>query len=810
MSESELRTIIAKQQQRIQALEDSERKYREELFRIRTGATSADGKEPARDEIDPEREQESARQAEQLRLIYTGAQLGSWVWDFSDDGVETFGTTLEIWGRTDLRRAQQFIEIIHPEDRDRVIRQVEMAMNDPAMKYAPEFRVVWPDGSIHWIYGPGTIFRDDEGRPVRMVGVNWDVTDRKEAEFALLESRTRLALSLEAGRAGTFEWDIVNNINRWSPEVERLYGLEPGSFGGTREDWEVLVYPEDLPIAIGYLERSLKTGELGGGWRVLHKDGSVHWLRARGIVEFDAQGQPVRMLGINVDVTDLKEAEIALEASNHELQLTAERVQLALAAGAIVGTWVWDVPNDRFTVDEGFAFFFGLSPERASAGLSINEMILTVHPDDIAELRDAVNEAMARGGPYSHEYRVRGLDGQYRWVEANGRVELAEDGTPLRFPGVLRDISDRREVQRALRESEVRYRLFVENAPAAIAMFDKDMRYVAASRRWLLDFHLGPDIVAQSHYDLMPNMPVHWSSLHQRALAGEVISMDREAFVVSGGRTQWIKWDIHPWRDADGEIGGILISSEDVTGAVQAERAIRESEKLAVVGRLAAVISHEINNPLEAVFNLIYLSRNAETLDQSSAFLIQAEEELKRVSHIVTHTLVFNRESKEHTLEKVSSIIESSLAIYAGRLKQSDIQVLRRYREQQRVRCMTSELRQVFANLIGNSFDAMRRGGKLEVRTHDCAHPQTGKAGVAISIADTGCGMDANTLSRMFEPFFTTKAHGTGLGLWVSSDIIRRHEGEMRVRSKKEKGSVFLMWLPVGDQVMSGRHDSAT
>ncbi|WP_370872627.1 ATP-binding protein [Pseudomonas sp. FP2196] len=147
------------------------------------------------------------------------------------------------------------------------------------------------------------------------------------------------------------------------------------------------------------------------------------------------------------DVTARRDAEERLRISEAVARENIERVQLALAAGAIIGTWHWDMPSDRFSVDESFAKVFDLDPALGRDGLSLEQVVMTVHPDDREGLTGAINEAIARGGAYSHQYRVRRADGKYNWIEANGRVECADDGTPLRFPGVLIDVEDRRNVE---------------------------------------------------------------------------------------------------------------------------------------------------------------------------------------------------------------------------------------------------------------------------------------------------------------------------------------------------------------------------
>lgn len=147
------------------------------------------------------------------------------------------------------------------------------------------------------------------------------------------------------------------------------------------------------------------------------------------------------------DVTERRNAQERLRISEAVARENVERVQLALAAGAIIGTWHWHLPSDRFSVDEAFAQVFNLDPALGRDGLSLAQVAMSVHPDDRDGLTCAINEVIARGGAYSHQYRVLGADGNYTWIEANGRVECAEDGTPMRFPGVLIDVEDRRNVE---------------------------------------------------------------------------------------------------------------------------------------------------------------------------------------------------------------------------------------------------------------------------------------------------------------------------------------------------------------------------
>jgi PAS domain-containing protein len=189
----------------------------------------------------------------------------------------------------------------------------------------------------------------------------------------------------------------------------------------------------------------------------------------------DEAGRIVAGVVAELDVTERARAE-------HGLLETAERVQLALDAGAIVGTWNWHLPTDHFTADERFARSSGLGVERCRAGLGIEAVIANVHPDDLAGLQRAIAEGIARGGPYSYEYRVRRANGEYHWVQANGRVDHAPDGTPLRFPGVLLDVDARRATEERLRRNADSFYELIQNNPFGVYVVDADFRLAQVAK----------------------------------------------------------------------------------------------------------------------------------------------------------------------------------------------------------------------------------------------------------------------------------------------------------------------------------------
>lgn len=230
-----------------------------------------------------------------------------------------------------------------------------------------------------------------------------------------------------------------------------------------------------------------------------------------------------------------------------------------------------------------------------------------------------------------------------------------------------------------------------------------------------------------------------------------------------------------------------------------AAEALRKSEKLAIVGRLVATIAHEINNPLASVTNLHFLMASASSLEDVQRYLATADEELARVVEITTQTLRFHRESTVPADVDVSAILDSVLKLYERRLDSSNIVVDRSFDRSALIIGFAGELRQLAANLISNAADSMHAGGKLRVRIVRASEHRNGlRRGIRVVVADTGSGIPAGIRDRIFEPFVTTKDDtGTGLGLWVSSEIVRKHNGALRFRSRVGSGTVFSIFLPL-------------
>jgi PAS domain S-box-containing protein len=268
-----------------------------------------------------------------------------------------------------------------------------------------------------------------------------------------------------------------------------------------------------------------------------------------------------------------------LQASARALTESEERYELALR-GMSVGLWDWNIATN--------AVF--LSP-RCRAMLGIGEdfqpkytgFLGRLHPEDRGRVEKSLSGHFKQQQPFDVEFRIRRDDGEYIWVHIYGQAQFDDKGYADRMAGSMQDITQKKQQEQQLERSGAQLRMLVENAPAAVAMFDKDMRYLMTSRRWIQDYGLEQrDIIGMSHYDVFPEiraMP-RWIDIHRRALRGERFDIHEDSWVRADGQQEWNQWAIHPWTDADGEVGGLVMFTEVITARKLAEAALRTSEAM--------------------------------------------------------------------------------------------------------------------------------------------------------------------------------------------------------------------------------------
>jgi PAS domain S-box-containing protein len=401
-------------------------------------------------------------------------------------------------------------------------------------------------------------------------------------------------------------------------------------------------------------------------------------------------------------------------------------------------------------------------------------------------------------------------------VHKNGRrVDVSLTVSPVRdekgkiigAAKIVRDISHQKKLEEAAR----RLAAIVESSDDAIA--SKDLNGIITSWNRSAEKLFGyraEEMVGKPVTVIIPPELHHDEHMIlSKIRRGERIDHFETIRLHKNGERIEVSLTISPVRDENGNVIGAAKIIRNITENNKIERALRTTEKLAAAGRMAATVAHEINNPLEAITNLVYLAkRDLGNSERVAEYLQMASRELDRVAHITRQTLGFYRDTSSPARMKVTKALDDLLLLYEKRFESRNIKLTRQYSGEIEITALGGEIRQAFSNLITNAIDAMPDGGKMVLRVskslawHDSAVP-----GVRITILDTGSGIEPRHRTNIFQPFFTTKADvGTGLGLWITKSIVEKHGGAIQMRSKTgadAHGTAFSIFLPVNYTVRS-------
>ncbi|MEO8727350.1 MAG: PAS domain S-box protein, partial [Acidobacteriaceae bacterium] len=645
------------------------------------------------------------------------------------------------------------------------------------------------------------IFRVNDpktGKPINFATITRDITERKRNEELLRQHRERFDLVAEASQVGFWFCDLPFDKLIWDERVKEHFWLPPDA-DVTIDTFYERIHPEDRERtrqAIADSNQNNTRYDIEYRTLALDVAGREKWVRAIGRTFYGPQGQPLRFDGVTLDITATRSAQEEIKALLLDLQQRLAEHEAIMQVVPVGIAVAHDPAGGHITANAGFSELLGAAPgenvslsgphaERLTYRVLLDGKELP--PDELPVQRAALTGIPVPGQVLQLQY----ADGRLVHLLGSANPLFDQSGTVRGAIGAFMDITAQKRTEDALLESKERFRFVMESMPQKVFTARPSGQVDYFNRQWMeytgLTFEAIRDwgwIQFIHPEDVQENI-----RLWQHSIAtGEPFQFEHR-FRRADGSYRWHLSRAHALPDSEGKVVMWIGTNTDIEDRKQSEDALRKSEKLAVVGRLAATIAHEINNPLEAVTNLLYLIQHESNLDELKNFARQANEELARVTHVVTHTLRFHRQSTTATHEQLSSLLDSAIAIYQGRLLNSGIEIRRDYRDPHPILCFASELRQVFANFIGNAFDATRLGGYILLRTREATDLHTGARGVRVTIADNGHGMDPPTLQRIFEPFFTTKGiHGTGLGLWVSADILRKHHARVRVKSRPTEG----------------------
>ncbi len=508
---------------------------------------------------------------------------------------------------------------------------------------------------------------------------------------------------------------------------------------------------------------------------------------------FDFVYQPVNSVDGNIQGILVHAVEVTDKVlTRNSLAENAERLRLAQTA-AQIGTWEWDPVRD----------FRSLSPElhrlfdmEADDSKHANKWAERVYPADWNKVVGCMEEGH-RSGEMDFEYRYLHPQLGLRWFYCKGRRFRNE----TRMFGIVQDITARKEAEEAQR------RLAVIIKCSDDAIISKDLDGIVTS--WnpaaeKLFGYSGEEMIGRTITTIIPpELQQDERTILETIGRGKTIEHFETVRQTKSGERIHVSVTVSPIRDEAGAVIGAAKIARDITQQKKTEQALRMTERLASVGKLAATVAHEINNPLAAITNLVYLSRQHAVREDVRGFLASAEEELQRISHLTKQTLGFYRESRTPTALTVSSIVDSLVAVFASRARNKGITVRPEVKEDPEIYAEPGELRQLIGNLLSNSIDAVQRGGRIRIRVSAASKNGLFTRGVRITIADSGAGIPGEVRARLFEPFFTTKKDvGTGLGLWICKSIVDKYCGSIHICSSiaaGRSGTTVSVFLPAKD-----------
>ena len=478
--------------------------------------------------------------------------------------IEALGFDSETW----LSDSELWFRHIHPDDQEQVAEELHQ-FQDSAETFRTEYRLILPNGETRWYRDDLVRVKDEHGKTILKQGFMLDITDRKQSERILRESEERYRMVSELTSDYAYKDRVEEDgsiIPEWFTEAfPRItgYTLEETKAPGF---WQQLVYPEDTPILLKHIQTVLSGKPDTMELRVITKSGQVRWLRDfSNAVWSDDQNRVVSLYGAVQDITEYKQAE----------------QQLLLHA-----RWLEQI-NDAVVSSDGNRKITAWNPAAEKIyGWKAQEVIgktgeEILNTEFFSTSRAEALQQLQETGEFSAEITQLRKDGSRVYIETHTVALRDESGHVSGYVSVNRDISDRKRSETALKASQEQLLSLIKQAPISIAMFDRQMRYIVNSQRWVIDYGRGhTDLTGRLHYEIHPDLPEQWKEMHRRGLAGETLKNDNDNWVQEDGTENWLRWAIVPWHDDRGEIGGIIISAEDITENKRAEEALRLKDRL--------------------------------------------------------------------------------------------------------------------------------------------------------------------------------------------------------------------------------------
>lgn len=812
---------------------------------------------------------------QRLVLATSAAQIGIWEWDILYDKLIWDNSMFAIYGISHDQFSgayEAWKSAVHPSDILEQEQELRLALHG-IRDYNRTFRIRRPDGSVRFIRATGRVEKNGDGQPVRMVGTNLDVTELKETEENL---RTILKETAQKTRLLDFISGIQSKFIENSEPGELFDSILEGLLELTESSYgfigEILSSPEGkLYLKTHALRDMARDNGTVDCFASYQKEGlefcnleplvSDTIVAKKSVIANDPRNEkhPLGLLPGHPELKSFAELPLLFEnevvgivrianrsggysekfiqsldpvlascgnlisamrmvrakrLSDRELDEYRNRLELVLRAGKL-GSWDWKIRTGEMRFDAGWVKMLGYEVNELEGSFDTWRSLL--HPDDVQSVIQTLQDHLdGKTDFYETEHRLKAKDGSWVWVLDRGRVfERDVNGSPLRAVGTHLDITVRKKRDEELAIQQTLLSVFVENVPAAIAMFNTEMIYISASKAWSEEYKLGnQQLLGRSHYEVFNSISDEWRAIHKRALSGEVIRCEKDTWrPPHWEKDQTLRWEVRPWYFSSNKIGGIIVLSQDITDQCEREDelvAMRIAAEAAMFakGQFLAHMSHEIRTPLTSIIGFAEAAREdgvtaAEQIQALNTILSNG----KHLLGIINDILDFSKldvgalEVEKRPISLVK-LVDDIRVLMVPRLAEKGLSLIINYEWPlpETISIDGVRLMQILLNLTSNAVKFTERG-RVEIKVWCNRNEQR----AYFSVSDTGIGLTREEISRIFQPFVqadvgtSRKFGGTGLGLSISKQLVDRLGGEISVTSELNVGSTFTFCVATGN-----------
>ncbi len=742
-----------------------------------------------------------------LQLALTTAAMGVWEWNFRKNTAEWSPECYTILGQSEFGGTlEDYKKIVHPEDAERFQHLVEQAIGNRT-KFSGEYRVFTETGEIRWICNQGVAEFDEHGTPLRCIGTLQDITGQKLLEQNLTATETRFRTLAENNVAGVTLCEADGKLLFANDAYLNIVGYSREDFESGKLRWTEITAPEYREADNIALEKARQNGKSDQYEKeYICKDGSR--VPVLVIIALTIIGGREHFISAILDFTERKKYEKQLRESVVDFRA------LVNATSQAIWTITDGKSNKEFT--EFWQVLTGQTYE-ASQG---SGWLDVVHPEDRETVERLWNHSFTNRVLFNTVYRILTVAGKYNYYAVRSVPVIDESGELRKWIGAFSNITERKEVEEELRQSEARLQISQEAGRIGTWEFNiiknelicSDMIfsfYDLENVEKVVDFELWKSFVHPDDLDFVEN------ELAKNLQGQDTIDVEHR-IISNKKRLKWISMKGRVIRQADGKVERMVGVSIDITERKTAEKNLRQSEeqlrqaqKLESIGRLAGGIAHDFNNMLTAINGYSELTlRKMNADDPLRSFIEEIKKAGERSADLTHQLLAFSR---RQMLQPVSLNINQVIAdttVMLQRLIGEDVSLIEKFNaEIGQVEADPGQITQVIINLAVNARDAMPDGGTLTIETENIIldekyaglipNVKTGKY-ILLKVSDNGTGIDDEILENIFEPFYTTKTvgSGTGLGLATVYGIINQSGGHINVRSIVNQGTTFEIYLP--------------